>query len=236
MNLPPLISIIIPAYNEADQIAGTIGKTLSANGSCPVEIIVVDGGSTDGTLAIAASGGAITVMSKRKGRSAQMNAGARLAKGEVLYFLHADSIPPNGFTSHIMEALHSGAVSGCFRLAFDHDHWFLKANSWFTRFNVNAVRFGDQSLFVTREVFQKSGGFREDLLMMEDQEIIHRIRKHGRFIVMDDVVITSARKYIDNGIYRMQGIFYTIWLLYYLGYSQERLLKLHRNLIRKNKL
>jgi GT2 family glycosyltransferase len=165
-----------------------------------------------------------------------MNAGASLAKGEILYFLHADSIPPMGFISRILEAMNGGAVSGCFRLAFDHDHWFLRANSWFTRFNVNAVRFGDQSLFVTREVFQKSGGFSENLLMMEDQEIIHRLRMHGRFRVMHDAVVTSARKYIDNGVYRMQGIFYTIWLLYYLGYSQQRLLKLHRKLIRKNKL
>ena len=72
--------------------------------------------------------------------------------------------------------------------------------------------------------------------MMEDQEIIHRIKKHGRFNVMNDVVTTSARKYLDNGIYRMQAIFFSIWFLYYSGYSQERLLKLHRRLIRKHKL
>jgi rSAM/selenodomain-associated transferase 2 len=236
MNQRQLVSIIIPTYNEADQIEVTIRKTLAANNGHPVEIIVVDGGSTDDTLEIASKSGAITVKSKRKGRAAQMNAGALMAKGDVLYFLHADSVPPQGFTSHILEAMNGGAASGCFRLAFDHDHWFLRANSWFTRFNVNAVRFGDQSLFVAREVFQRSGGFRENLLMMEDQEIIHRLRIHGRFRVMDDVVITSARKYIDNGVYRMQGIFYTIWLLYYLGFSQQRLLKIHRKLIRKNKL
>jgi hypothetical protein len=72
--------------------------------------------------------------------------------------------------------------------------------------------------------------------MMEDQEIIHRLKKHGRFIVLKGCVVTSARKYLDNGIYRMQGIFYKIWLLYYLGYSQEYLLQLHRKLIKKNKL
>jgi hypothetical protein len=72
--------------------------------------------------------------------------------------------------------------------------------------------------------------------MMEDQEIIHRIKKHGKFIVMNGTVITSARKYLDNGIYRMQGIFFRIWLLYYFGYSQEYLLKLHKKLIRKTKL
>ena len=122
------------------------------------------------------------------------------------------------------------------QIIFRSSHWFLKANAWFTRFNINAVRFGDQSLFVTKEVFQKSGGFREDLLMMEDQEIIHRIKKYGRFKVMNDYVTTSARKYLDNGIYRLQAIFFRIWFLYYLHYPQERLLKLHRKLVRKYKL
>jgi hypothetical protein len=165
-----------------------------------------------------------------------MNKGAAFAKGEILYFLHADSLPPQGFTLQILNAYSRGIKCGCFRLDFDHNHWFLKAHAWFTRFDINAFRFGDQSLFVTKEIFEKSGGFREDLLMMEDQEIIHRIKKHGRFKVMNDVVITSARKYLDNGVYRMQGIFYRIWGLYYLGYPQEKLLQLHRKLIRNHKL
>jgi rSAM/selenodomain-associated transferase 2 len=231
-----MFSIIIPTYNEADQIAKTISKIHAANGKHQLEIIVVDGGSTDDTVAIAHKCGAIAIQSEQKGRAAQMNKGVLAAKYELLYFLHADSIPPNGFTMQILNAWNKGAKSGCFRLAFDYNHWFLKGNAWFTRFNINAVRFGDQSLFVTKEVFQKAGGFREDLLMMEDQEIIHRIKKHGKFKVMDDVVITSARKYLDNGVYRMQAIFYRIWAMYYLGYSQEQMLKLHRRVIRNHKL
>ncbi|MEO7801963.1 MAG: hypothetical protein ABIR81_08190, partial [Ginsengibacter sp.] len=139
-------------------------------------------------------------------------------------------------TTHILDAYQKDVDSGCFRLGFDYDHWFLKANAWFTRFNVNAVRFGDQSLFVTKEVFEKSGGFKEDLLMMEDQEIIHRLKHHGRFKVLNKVVITSARKYLDNGVFRMQGIFFRIWAMYYLGYSQEQMLNVHKRLIRKPKL
>ncbi|MGI8601240.1 MAG: TIGR04283 family arsenosugar biosynthesis glycosyltransferase [Chitinophagaceae bacterium] len=231
-----MFSIIIPTYNEADQIATTLSNVYAASEDHVIEIIVVDGGSSDETLHIADQHGAITFSIERKGRAAQMNKGASVAKGETLYFLHADSIPPQEFITQIKNAHNDGATSGCFRLAFDYDHWFLKANSWFTRFNVNAVRFGDQSLFVTKEVFEKSGGFREDLLLMEDQEIIHRLKKHGKFKVLNDVVTTSARKYIDNGVYRMQWIFYRIWDLYYLGFSQERLLKLHRRLIRKHKL
>jgi len=231
-----MFSIIIPTYNEAAQIAQIIGKIHAASGKHEIAIIVVDGGSTDETMAIAKECGAITVRSDRKGRAAQMNKGASVAKFEILYFLHADSIPPKAFTSQILDAYHRGALSGCFRLEFDYNHWFLKANCWFTRFNVNAVRFGDQSLFVTKEVFQKTGGFREDLLLMEDQEIIYRIKKHGRFKVMNDVVITSARKYLDNGVYRVQGIFYRIWAMYYLGYPQEGMLKVYKTLIKKHKI
>jgi len=231
-----MISIIIPTYNEAERIANTISLTHAANGKHEIEVIVVDGGSTDDTINIARQCGATVVKSVRRGRAAQMNTGATIAKYEMLYFLHADSIPPNNFTTQILSAYKDGAKSGCFRLGFDYDHWFLKVNAWFARFNVNAIRFGDQSLFVTKDVFQKSGGFREDLMMMEDQEIIHRIKKFGKFKVLNDVILTSARKYLDNGVYRMQGIFYTIWGLYYLGYSQEKLLQLHRRLIKNHKL
>lgn len=229
-----MISIIIPAYNEADQIEQTISKIQANKGQHPIEIIVVDGGSSDKTITIAEKSGAITLLSEKKGRAAQMNKGASIAKGEIFYFLHADSLPPQNFTGYITDSWQSGHSSGCFRLCFDLPHWFLKVNCWFTRFDINAIRFGDQSLFVTRDVFNKCGGYNEALIIMEDQEIIHRIKKHGKFKVMNAAVTTSARKYRDNGIFRMQAIFYRIWFLYYLGYSQEHLLKLYRKLIRKS--
>lgn len=232
-----MISIIIPTFNEEVNITETIKEIkLRDNDNLISEIIVSDGQSTDETISLATNAGATVLKSKKKGRAAQMNYGASTAKGKILYFLHADSIPPKGFTTNILNAFKKGYKSGCFRLSFDYKHWFLKANCWFTKFDVNAVRFGDQSLFVTKEVFKKCGGFDEHLLMMEDQEIIHRIKKLGKFTVMNGSVITSARKYLDNGIYRMQFIFFKIWFLYYLGYSQEYLLKLHKKLIRKNKL
>ena len=232
-----MISIIIPAYNEEGHIGTTVRLVRQLGDMKDVtEIIVVDGGSGDATCKEAADAGAVALVSPQKGRAAQMNCGASVATGTILYFLHADSIPPSGFTTDIIRAAGNGYKSGCYRLQFDHRHWFLQANSWFTRFDVNAVRFGDQSLFAVTEAFQKSGGFREELLMMEDQEIIHRLKKQGPFIVMKGAVITSARKYLDNGIYRMQVIFFRIWFLYYRGYSQERLLKLYRKLIFKSKI
>lgn len=231
-----MISIIIPTLNEAEHICDTIKAIRERSVAEHVtEIIVADGGSTDDTTALARSCDAI-VVDTTKGRARQMNAGAGGAVGEILYFLHADSIPPANFTKDIISLISDGYIAGCYRLAFDYDHWFLKANCWFTRFDINAVRFGDQSLIVTKDAFKKSGAFREDLLMMEDQEIIYRIKKQGKFKVLKGAVVTSARKYYDNGIYRMQRIFFQIWILYYLGYSQEKLLLLHRRLIRKHKL
>jgi len=232
-----MISIIIPTYNEEENIAETIAEIKRRdNGKLISEIIVSVGQSTDQTATIASNAGATVATNEKKRRSAQMNYGASIAKGEVLYFLHADSIPPENFTKYILKAIEKKYASGCFRLAFDYDHRFLKANCWFTRFDVNIIRFGDQSLFVRKDVFEKCGGFDEKLLMMEDQEIIHRIKKYGKFTVMKAAITTSARKYLDNGIYRMQFIFFRIWLLYYLGYSQQYLLKLHKKLIRNTKL
>ncbi|MGH7240365.1 MAG: TIGR04283 family arsenosugar biosynthesis glycosyltransferase [Candidatus Saccharimonadales bacterium] len=232
-----MISVIIPVYNEADRIHATIQRLRRSDESRLVtEIIVVDGGSSDDTVSVAESAGAKVVNCPDKGRAVQMNCGASYAKEKILYFLHADTFPPPNFSDYILDALKEGAYSGCFRLAFDYNHWFLKICSGFTKFDINAVRFGDQSLFVAGNAFQASGGFREDLLMMEDQEIIHRIKQYGRFKVMNAAVTTSARKYLDNGIFRMQAIFCCIWLLYYLGFSQKYLLKVHQKLIKNHKL
>lgn len=232
-----MISIIIPAYNEEGHIGPTVRRLLkSSDADAILEIIVVDGGSSDATVAEARAAGAIAIISPKKGRSAQMNAGAAAAKSALLYFLHADSIPPEGFAADILNAVEKGYSSGCYRLQFDHAHWFLKANCWFTRFDVNAIRFGDQSLFVTKVVFEKAGGFCEAHIVMEDQEIIRRIRRHGRFKVMKRAVTTSARKYLDNGVYRMQAIFFLIYFMYQLGYPQQRLVRTYRSLIKQDKV
>jgi glycosyltransferase involved in cell wall biosynthesis len=153
-----MISIVIPTYNEAEGIAQLVRYLREGAGPGePFEIVVADGGSTDDTRQRAAGAGATVLRSPRKGRGVQMNAGAAAAQGNILYFLHADSYPPAGFTRDIAEAIRNGYGSGCYRLSFDESHWFLRVNCWFTRFNVNAVRFGDQSLFVRREVFEKAG-------------------------------------------------------------------------------
>lgn len=147
-----MISIIIPTYNEEAHIKATIQQLWEHDTSNLIkEIIIADGGSTDNTIAIAQTEGVKAVISPKKGRAAQMNYGAASATADILYFLHADTIPPQNFSNDIIQAIDKGFEAGCYMLSFDCNHWFLKANCWFTRFDVDAIRFGDQSLFVTKK-------------------------------------------------------------------------------------
>ena len=231
---PLPLSIIIPTYNEAATIAALlVNLHQSTRAGEPVpEIIVVDGGSTDATRQLARQAGATVLHAPRKGRAAQMNHGARHAHGTLLYFLHADSWPPPGFGHDLRRAVAQGYGGGCFRLAFDSSHWLLRFSAWCTRLPLTAVRFGDQSLFVRRELFERIGGFREELLVMEDQEIIHRLRAQAPFFVVPKAVLTSARKYRANGVVRLQSIFTGIALLYWLGVPQRHLVRIYQRFIR----
>lgn len=231
-----MISVIIPAYNEEKQIAATIRYVRERGAPLVTQIIISDGGSLDNTIAEAKMAGAEAVLCPHKGRASQMNYGASFAKGLILYFLHADTLPPTGFSKAIADAVNRGFKSGCFMLQFDYPHWFLKANCWFTRFDINAIRFGDQSLFVLKEIFEKCDGFSEKHIVMEDQEIIRRIRKLCRFIIIKKPVITSTRKYLENGIYKTQGIYFLIYFMYRLGYSQQKLLHTYKRLVRQDKM
>ena len=199
-----MISIIIPTYNEEENIIQTL-KSIQLNGNINLikEIIVVDGGSTDNTIQNASNCGARVLISKKKGRAAQMNEGAAIASEKILHFIHADSQLPIHFDADVVSSVNEGYEAGCFRLAFDYEHWFLKFNCWFTRFDLSAFHYGDQSLFITSDVFKKINGFNENYIVFEDLDIIRRIKKYSKFKIIKKNVITSARKYVDNGVFKM---------------------------------
>ncbi|PRY16495.1 rSAM/selenodomain-associated transferase 2 [Pontibacter ummariensis] len=224
------LSVIIPTYQEEDTI-GPLLKHLQQHVSTGTELIVADGGSSDATRCIAEEHGVRVLTCARKGRARQMNTGAAASTGDILYFLHADTYPPPDFEQQLMVAVKQGYGSGCFRLRFDLSHWFLSLNAWFTRFDVDAVRFGDQSLFVRRDIFEQVGGFDERLLLLEDQEVVGRLRKLARFIVLPQQVVTSARKYKQVGVYRLQAGYFLIYGLYRLGASQQRLVRVYKWLL-----
>jgi rSAM/selenodomain-associated transferase 2 len=223
------ISIIIPVLNESDFLGENLNQLWEKQSGFVKEILVVDGGSRDDTIQIAVKHGAKVIKAERKGRANQMNIGAKNAQAGVLYFLHADTLPPDGFDQIILNTLKRGFDFGCFRLKFDWEHPLLNLYSFFTRFNSPLFRFGDQSLFVLKESFIDTGGFDENLTVMEDQEIYFRLRKTGRFRVLKHNVITSARKYRTNGVVWLQVIFFAIWLGYYSGVKQDSLVHFYNS-------
>ena len=232
-----MISVIIPVYNEAAFIEDTIRRLREADNQLLVrEIIIVDGGSDDHTPAIAAAAGALVLTSPVKGRAAQMNLGAAKASGNILYFLHADTLPPGGFTTDIVAAAGAGFPAGCFMLRFDLRHWFLRLNCWFTQFNVSAFHYGDASLYVHRDRFTEAGGFAEDHIVFEDYHLVKALKSRGSFHIIRKAVITSARKYRENGVFKMQVIFYLMYGLYRLRLPQQKLLSVYKSLIRQDKL
>jgi len=226
------ISIIIPTLNEEQYIVDLL-EYLKKDQSYPLvtEILVVDGHSDDRTRVLASGTGARVISSAVRNRAVQLNIGAAKATGTILYFLHADTFPPREFAKSIRLAVVSGCLCGCFRLKFNWDHWFLAANSWFTRFNFRVFRYGDQSLFVDRDAFFRVGGFKEELKLFEDQDLVVRLERVGSFVVLPDYVVTSARKYRRNGPYRLQLVYYCLYLLFTLGFSQKTILKTYRALI-----
>lgn len=232
-----MISIIIPTYNEEESITNTL-KSIHSNGNVNLikEIIVVDGGSTDKTIEKVNNCGVRVIFSKKKRRASQMNEGASAASEKILHFIHADSHLPEHFDADLICAVNNGYEAGCFRLAFDYDHWFLKLNCWFTRFDRSAFHYGDQSLFITRDIFNKVDGFNEKCLVFEDLDMIRRIKKHCKFKILTKKIITSARKYIENGVFKMQMVYYKMYIMEQLGASQQKLVNILRSSIKQDKI
>ena len=227
----PSLSIRIPVLNEESNIVRLLEYIRENSSNVNIkEILVVDGGSTDETKEVASQYD-VMVLHSEKGRARQMNLGAENAKGEVLYFLHADTFPPKNFDKIILNAIKKGTKTGCFRMKFDSDSRFLSFFSWFSRINHKICRGGDQSLFITRELFNKSGGYDEAYKIYEDNEFISRLYKITDFKILPDQVQTSARKYEQIGNFKLQFYFGIIHLKNYLGADPEQLYRYYKRKI-----
>lgn len=225
------ISIIIPTYNEEATI-GALVSFLKNNGREAIaEIIVVDGGSQDQTLTLAGEAGAIALLAPQKGRATQMNFGVSQATGDIFYFVHADSLPPATYVKDILTAITEGFVIGCYRFRFDSKKLLLKINSYCTRFDRIMCRGGDQSLFVTRAVFNEFKGYRNEFVIMEEYDFIRRVRQKYAFKIIPKDVLVSARKYDQNGYLRVNLANLTVFLLYLAGWSPYKLLNIYKRLI-----
>jgi rSAM/selenodomain-associated transferase 2 len=165
----------------------------------------------------------IILFNSEKGRAKQMNLGAKLATGNILYFLHADSFPPPNFDQLIIDEVKKGKQAGCFRMQFDSNHLWLKMASWFTKFNWKACRGGDQSTFTTASIFNKIGGFNEAFVIYEDNDFISKLYACSSFSVIQERLTTSARRYKSYGIFKLQYHFWAIHLKKWLGATPENL-------------
>jgi rSAM/selenodomain-associated transferase 2 len=220
------ISIIMPVLNEAAHIQVAIDSTLP---SCDVEVIVVDGGSRDGTERIARSAG-VQVIDSPPGRAHQMNIGAQAATGEILLFLHGDTRLPEGFDQLIRAALQNPqAMAGAFRLRIDAPQRRFRWVEWGVncRSALFHMPYGDQAIFLRAELFQKLGGFAE-MPIMEDFELIRRLRRLGSVVMIKANVTTSARRWQRRGIVKTTLINQLMILGYGLGVSPARLAQLYR--------
>lgn len=221
------ISIIIPVLNEtANRIKSTLASVQNAEN---VEVIVVDGGSHNETVAIVQSWG-VKVLSSTAGRACQMNVGATAATGDILLFLHADTSLPSGFEKLVPLTLaQSGTVAGAFEIKIDSPMRSLRLVermvNWRSRFL--SLPYGDQAIFLKAAVFQDVGGF-PDLPIMEDFELIRCLRRLGRIAIVPTPVLTSARRWHKLGVLKTTLINQIVILGYFLGVSPSQLVKFYR--------
>ena len=215
------ISVIIPTLNEAATIGETLRRVRS-RGSC--EVIVVDGGSDDGTPELARPQ-ADLVLSAGRGRATQMNVGARAASGQVLLFLHADTVLPPNFPALLENALRNPrVVGGRFDVRLDAEGRLFRIIETLMnlRSRLSRIATGDQAIFVRSRTFLELGGYREAELM-EDLELSYRLKRRGELACLRERVVTSARRWQRDGIVRTIGLMWLLRFLYFIGVSPSYL-------------
>jgi rSAM/selenodomain-associated transferase 2 len=222
-----VISVVVPTLDEASSLARTL---VTARRRGVRDIVVADGDSRDATREVAAPL-ADTVVVTARGRAAQMNAGAAAARGDVLLFLHADTRLPDDFADAIAAALAApDVVAGFFAVVLDAPGWRYRLTERLIsgRSRLTGVATGDQANFVRRDVFEALGGF-ASLPLMEDIELIRRLKHRGRVAALPQAVLTSARRWQRRGFWRTVLLMWTLRLAYYAGISPSTLARWYRD-------
>ena len=215
------ISIVIPTINEAENLPRTLAGVADRR---DIELIIVDGGSTDSTCSIAERFGA-KVLRSPLGRGMQLNVGAQAASGSILLFLHADTRLPSDFPELVRQSLEqTSVVAGAFRLRIDDPRRSLRIVEWGVDLRSRRLHlpYGDQALFLRKNTFDQIGGF-PDWPLLEDVEIVRRLRRRGRIVIVPTAVLTSARRWNRLGVVCTTVLNQIIILLYRFGMSPHRL-------------
>jgi rSAM/selenodomain-associated transferase 2 len=217
------LSVVIPALDEAERIEAAIRGALEAPPDPAVELIVVDGGSCDATRALAAAAGA-RVLETGRGRARQLRAGVSASAGDVLLFLHADTRLPRGWAAAVRDALRDErVVAGAFRLRFDEPAFVFRFIEFGARVRSAFWRlpYGDQALFVRRSALEAVGGI-PDVPIMEDLDLVYRLKRRGRLALLGAPAVTSARRYRAGGPLRTMLRHWLAAAAWTLGVDRER--------------
>lgn len=228
------ISIIIPTLNEAAHIGRLVPYMRESGRDRVAEIIVVDGGSRDGTVEKARAAGANVLEVAVASRATQMNTGAAHAVGEVLYFVHADTWPPDTFATDIIEALEAGHAMGCYRYRFNSPSLLLRFNAWFVRFPWLWCQGGDKTFFIRKAVFWEFNGYDERYVVMEEYDFLRRAKKQYRLRILPKNVIISARKYEHNSWLKVQIANATAFGMFRRGEEPTRIREVYKRMLYRN--
>jgi rSAM/selenodomain-associated transferase 2 len=217
-----VLAVVIPALDAAATLGATIDSVRDAD-----EIVVVDGGSSDGTPGVAERSGARVIAASR-GRGTQLHAGAMATRGDWLLFLHADTTLASGWRAAADRHMRERALrAACFRFALDADAPAARLIEWAVALRVGlfALPYGDQGLLISRELYKAVGGFRA-LPLMEDVDLVRRLGR-ARVVRIDHTAITSARRWLRDGWVKRSARNLVCLLLFNLGVSPERIARIY---------